>query len=101
MPCRDIDDVFTGIRFPKDPKLGTKSPRPTIPENPAGGRVGTYAQPKGNQELNNGQTLLILQGMKGLNIGGTTGGKEHMYFQNWIHNEITKNNLFLSTANGL
>jgi Bacterial toxin 23 len=91
-------DTFTGIRFPKDPD--TKE-RPIIPNNPSGGKWGTYAQPKGNQELNNGQTLLILQGMNGLNIGGAAGGKKHMYSQDFIHNNLSKNKLFHSTADGL
>jgi hypothetical protein len=89
-------DVFTGLRLGKDDKGSWLA----AAGNPAGGKFGTYAQDVANQQLNNGQTIII-GGANGLQLGGATGGQGHMYSQNAIHNHLTKNKLFQSTANGL
>ena len=89
-------DVFTGSRL----GLNKGGDWLSTPGNPAGGRFGTYAQDDSNQQLNNGQTMLILQGVNGLKIGGRNAGKNHMYSQDAIHNYFSKNKLFHSTANG-
>jgi RHS repeat-associated protein len=91
-------DVFTGDRLGKNPATNKWL---EAPGNPSGGRFGTYQQSEGNQQLNNGQSLLILRGFNGFNLGGATGGQNHMYSQNGIHNYLSKNKLFQSTANGL
>ncbi len=68
--------------------------------NPAGGRHGTYRQSTYNQLLNNGQTFLRLQ--NNFQTGwGAVGGSSHMYSQDFIHNRLTSNPLFRSTATGL
>ena len=90
-------DVFTGIRQGKDPRSGDWLLNGS---NPAGGNSGTYAQTQGQQLLNNGQTYLRFENgqFKG---AGAVGGQNHMYTQDFIHNNLTSNPLFLSTANGL
>jgi Bacterial toxin 23 len=90
-------DVFTGQRKGRDSEGSWLA----TPGNPSGGKFGTYGQDRSDQSLNNGQTLLILRGVNGLNIGGATGGQNHMYSQNAIHNYLSKNKLFHSTATGL
>jgi Bacterial toxin 23 len=90
-------DVFTGERLGKDFEGNWLSKE----RNPAGGKFGTYDQTSSNQQLNNGQSLLILRDFNGLNLGGATGGQDHMYSQNAIHNYLSKNKLFHSTATGL
>jgi hypothetical protein len=90
--------VFTGERLGKDDKGNWRS----ATGNPSGGKYGTYEQTTKNQLLNNGQSRIILSGVNGLYLdGGVTGGRNHMYSQNSIHNNLSKNLLFHSTATGL
>lgn len=89
-------DVFTGERMGQD-FAGNWLLQGG---NPAGGRHGTYRQSTYNQLLNNGQTFLRLQ--NNFQTGwGAVGGSNHMYSQDFIHNRITSNPLFQSTATGL
>jgi glutaredoxin-related protein len=49
-----------------------------------------------------GQVVALLQIRTFRNIGIVeVGGKQHLFFQNFIHNIISKNCLFYATANGL
>ncbi|MBP6184081.1 MAG: RHS repeat-associated core domain-containing protein [Saprospiraceae bacterium] len=86
-------DVFTGLRSGKDEFNNWLS----RPGNPAGGLYGTYDQDSYNQLLNNGQSISTLPGINPINYK-RNAGKDHMYLQNFIHNYLTKNKLFYSTA---
>ncbi len=90
-------DVFTGIRFGKNEDTGEWL---LNGGNPAGGNFGTYLQSPKEQLLNNGQTYLRFENgqFKGV---GAVGGQNHMYSQDFIHNNLSGDPLFQSTANGL
>jgi RHS repeat-associated protein len=86
-------DVFTGER------LGKNSAGKWLsnPSNPAGGLHGTYDQSLYDQKLNNGQSLSTLPGINQINIRRIVG-RDQMWSQNYIHNYLTNNRLFHSTA---
>lgn len=86
-------DVFTGQRAGKDEYENWLS----SPGNPAGGLHGTYDQDVSNQHLNNGQSISTLPGINPMNAK-RGAGKFHMYMQNFIHDRITNNRRFYSTA---
>jgi RHS repeat-associated protein len=88
-------DVFTGERLGRDDNLNWLS----MPSNPSGGLHGTYAQSFLNQLLNNGQSLSTLPGINASNFQRWVG-RDQMWSQDYIHNFLTNNLLFYSTANG-
>ena len=87
-------DVFTGERLGKDGEGNWLA----MPGNPAGGIHGTYGQSSHDQLLNNGQAISILPGINPMNFK-RIDGKDQMGGQNFIHNHLTNDLLFYSTAN--
>jgi RHS repeat-associated protein len=83
-------DVFTGVR------QGEMGNRLLDPSNPTNGRFGTYKLTEGDQLLNNGQTIVKINNVPVLGSAGAS----NMYSQNLIHNYVTRNPLFQSTATG-
>ena len=88
-------DTFTGERQGKDLFGNWLS----MSGNPANGLFGTYAQTGFNQLLNNGQSISLFSGVYGASMS-LIAGKGHLYSQNLIHNYLSKNKLFYSTASG-
>jgi len=88
-------DVFTGERLGKDRSGNWLS----MSGNPAGGLHGTYNQSLYDQKLNNGQAVSTLLGINPINFKRTVG-RDQMWSQDYIHNYLTNNLLFYSTANG-
>jgi RHS repeat-associated protein len=86
-------DVFTGTRKGYN-EFGEWA---SFLNNPAGGQWGTYDQDPANMLLNNGQTYSIFPSSSGVSIN-RQGGAQHMYSQNLIHDYLSRNYLFYSTA---